>query len=98
MRKHYLLTALLIGLTTLCVQAQNLVPRRTSARQAARVVTSDRFVRTDLPAKTAVQAIQRAATTPVTPDWECHFDKEADFNQFTVIDANNDAFASSYFT
>ena len=95
MRKRYLLTALLIGLTTLCVQAQNLVPRRTSARQAARVVTSDRFVRTDLPAKTAGQAIQRAATTPVTPDWECHFDKEADFNQFTVIDANNDRESSS---
>ena len=64
MRKRYLLTALLIGLTTLCVQAQNLVPRRTSARQAARVVTSDRFVRTDLPAKTAGQAIQHSYRHP----------------------------------
>ncbi len=95
MRKHYLLTALLIGLTTLCMQAQNLVPRRTSARQAARVAVSDRFVRTDLPAKVAGRVVQRATTAPVTPDWECNFDKEADFNQFTVIDANNDRESSS---
>ncbi len=98
MRKRYLLTALLIGLATLCVQAQSLVPRRTSARQAARIATSDHFVRTDQPAKAAAKVIQRAATTPITPDWECNFDKEADFNQFTVIDANNDAFPASYFT
>ena len=28
--------------------------------------------------------------------WECNFDKEADFNQFTVVDSNGDRAQSSY--
>ena len=96
MKKGFILTALLIGLVALCTQAQHLVPKRTSAQKAAFVVASDRFVRTDQPAKATGKTIRHAAATTVTPDWVCNFDKESDFSQFTVIDANNDRESSAY--
>ena len=37
------------------------------------------------------------AAPTVTPDWTCSFDNPSDFAQFTVIDANGDAFQSSHF-
>ena len=43
----------------------------------------------------ATMAAEAAAT--VTPDWTCSFDSPSDFSQFTVIDANGDAFQSSHF-
>lgn len=58
---------------------------------------SERFVRVAKARGGEGTVVQKAATLPITPDWECKFDKEADFSQFTVIDSNNDRFSSSYF-
>ena len=97
MRKSYFITALAVCLALVTAQAQETVVKRTTARKAAKMAPSERFVRVAKARGGEGTVVQKAATLPITPDWECKFDKEADFNQFTVIDGNNDRFQSSYF-
>lgn len=97
MRKRYFITALAVCLALVTAQAQEAVVKRTTARKAAKMAPSERFVRVAKARGGEGTVVQKAATLPITPDWECKFDKEADFSQFTVIDSNNDRFQSSYF-
>jgi len=97
MRKSYFITALAVCLALVTAQAQETVVKRTTARKAAKMALSERFVRVAKARGGEGTVVQKAATLPITPDWECKFDKEADFNQFTVIDGNGDRFPSSYF-
>ena len=97
MRKSYFITALAVCLALVTAQAQEAVVKRTTARKAAKMAPSERFVRVAKARGGEGTVVQKAATLPITPDWECKFDKEADFSQFTVIDSNNDRFSSSYF-
>ena len=97
MRKSYFITALAVCLALVTAQAQEAVVKRTTTRKAAKMAPSERFVRVAKARGGEGTVVQKAATLPITPDWECKFDKEADFSQFTVIDSNNDRFSSSYF-
>lgn len=97
MRKSYFITALAVCLALVTAQAQEAVVKRTTARKAAKMAPSERFVRVAKARGGEGTVVQKAATLPITPDWECKFDKEADFSQFTVIDSNNDRFQSSHF-
>ena len=97
MRKSYFITALAVCLALVTAQAQEAVVKRTTARKAAKMAPSERFVRVAKARGGEGTVVQKATTLPITPDWECKFDKEADFNQFTVIDSNGDRFSSSYF-
>ena len=97
MRKSYFITALAVCLALVTAQAQEAVVKRTTARKAAKMAPSERFARVAKARGGEGTVVQKAATLPITPDWECKFDKEADFSQFTVIDSNNDRFQSSHF-
>lgn len=92
MRKSYFITALAVCLALVTAQAQEAVVKRTTTRKAAKMAPSERFVRVAKARGGEGTVVQKAATLPITPDWECKFDKEADFSQFTVIDSNNDRF------
>lgn len=94
MRKSYFITALAVCLALVTAQAQEAVVKRTTARKAAKMGPSERFVRVAKARGGEGTIVQKAATLPITPDWECKFDKEADFSQFTVIDSNSDRLQS----
>ena len=77
MRKSYFITALAVCLALVTAQAQEAVVKRTTTRKAAKMAPSERFVRVAKARGGEGTVVQKAATLPITPDWECKFDKEA---------------------
>lgn len=71
MRKSYFITALAVYLALVTAQAQETVVKRTTARKAAKMALSERFVRVAKARGGEGTVVQKAATLPITPDWEC---------------------------
>ena len=69
MRKRYFITALAVCLALVTAQAQEAVVKRTTARKAAKMAPSERFVRVAKARGGEGTVVQKAATLPITPDW-----------------------------
>ena len=66
--KSYFITALAVCLALVTAQAQEAVVKRTTARKAAKMAPSERFVRVAKARGGEGTVVQKAATLPITPD------------------------------
>ena len=66
MRKSYFITALAVCLALVTAQAQEAVVKRTTARKAAKMAPSERFVRVAKARGGEGTVVQKAATLPIT--------------------------------